>query len=172
MESWGDGGEYFQIFRGEELLERWVAANRQMARDIPARWNIKKDEKQFFAGVAAYAAEFKTDAGLKSRARSRVAKAPVRLCISLFTAADALGLGFVRGVPAHLYLERLDFDVLRRLGITIDDSDNRADVNIRIPSNRGHFPCRGDARRSAGIRRSAAVARCLGPSRARAKASR
>jgi Holliday junction resolvase len=128
-------GEHLQIVRVDELLERWVSANRQMARDIPARWIIKKDEKQFFASVAQYAAESNADPTVKARARSRVVKASPRCCIGLFAAADALGIGFVRGVPPHLYLERLDLDVLQGLGLSVENSDPRADVYIRIPSN-------------------------------------
>jgi Restriction endonuclease len=130
-------GERLQIVRVDELLERWVSANRQMARDIPARWIIKKDEKQFLASVAKYAGESKADPALKSKARSRrVMKAPPRCCIGLFAAADALGVGFVRGVPPHLYLERLDLDVLQKLGLSIEDADRRADVYVRVPSNK------------------------------------
>jgi hypothetical protein len=132
-----DHGGQLEIVRADELLERWASANRQMARDIPARWIIKKDEKQFLASVAKYAAESKADPALKSKARSsRVIKAPPRCCIGLFAAADALGVGFVRGVPPHLYLERLDLDVQQKLGLSVEDSDHRADVYVRVPSNK------------------------------------
>jgi hypothetical protein len=57
-------------------------------------------------------------------------------CIGLFAAADALGIGFVRGVPPHLYLERLDLDVLQKLGLSAEDSDRPADVYVRVPSNK------------------------------------
>jgi hypothetical protein len=130
-------GEHLQIARADELLERWVSANRQAARDIPARYIIKKDQRQFLASIAEYAAQSSAAAALKSKARrGRVAKASPRCCIGLFAAADALGFGFVRGVLPHLYLERLDLDVLRRLGLSLEESDRRADVYLRIPSNR------------------------------------
>jgi hypothetical protein len=130
-------GDHLQIVRADELLERWVSANRQRTRDIPARWIIKKDEKQLLASVAKYAAESKAAPALKSKARtSRVMKAPPRCCIGLFAAADALGVGFVRGVPPHLYLERLDLDVLQKLGLSVEDFDRGADVYVRVPSNK------------------------------------
>ncbi len=129
--------EHLQIARADELLERWVSASRRMARDVPARWIIKKDEKQFFAAVARYAAESKAENSPKSRLRSgRILKPQPRCCVGLFAAADALGLGFVRGVPPHLYLERLDFDVLPRLGLSIEDSDRRPDIYVRVPASR------------------------------------
>jgi len=129
-------GDHLQIVRSRELLERWVSANRQMARDIPLRWILKKDEKQFFASVAKYAAENSAAPMLKSRARTRVVKPPPRCCIGLFAAADALGVGFVRGVPPHLYLESLDFAVLQKLGLSVQDSERRVDVYVRVPSNK------------------------------------
>jgi len=129
--------DHVRIVRPDELLERWVSANRKISRDVPARWIIKKDEKQFFASVASYAAESKIKNSPKFGVRSgRILKPPPRCCVGLFAAADALGLGFVRGVPPHLYLERLDFDVLRKLGLSVEGSDRRSDVYIRVPSNR------------------------------------
>jgi hypothetical protein len=90
-----------------------------------------------FASVAKYAAESKADSALRSKARSvRVTKAPARCCIGVFAAADALGVGFVRGVPPHVYLERLDLDVLQKLGISVKDADRRAEVFVRVPSNK------------------------------------
>lgn len=129
--------EYLQIVRADELLERWVSASRRMSRDIPARWIIRKDVSQFLEGVARYAVE--SGRVIHSRTRSRssqIIKAHPRLCIGVFAAADALGAGFVRGVPPHLYLERLDLDVLQKLGLSVQDSDRSADVFVRIPSNK------------------------------------
>lgn len=116
-----DSGENLRIARADELLERWVAANRKMARDVSAHWILKKDQKQFFADVAEYAA--------KSNRQ--------RLCVGLFSAADALGLGFVHGISPHIYLESLNPDVLQKLGLSVlKDSGYRADVLIRIPAYR------------------------------------
>ena len=109
------------VVRVDELLERWVSANRQPAQDIAARWIVKRELRQLYADIAK---------------QGRVAKAQPRCCIGLFAAADALGFGFVRGVPPHLYLERLDEAMLRRLGLMIAGSHDRADVSVRIPVNR------------------------------------
>jgi len=56
-----------------------------------------------------------------------------RCCLALFAAADALGFGFVRGVPPRIYLDRLTLDSLNRLGLLVDHSDRATDVYIRIP---------------------------------------
>lgn len=112
--------EHPQVARLDELLERWVSANRRMSRDVSARWIIRKDEKQFYADLAS----------------GRIRKPRIRLCIGLFAAADALGLGFVRGVSPYLYLERLDLEELQNLGLSLDDTDRRPDFYLRVPSNR------------------------------------
>ena len=129
--------EKLQIVRTDELLQRWVAANRPMSQDIPAHWIIRKNVEQFLGSVARYAVE----SGRRLRPGSRpgssqIVKTSPRLCVGVFAAADALGAGFVRGVPPHLYLERLDLDVLQKLGLSLEDSDRPADVFVRIPSNK------------------------------------
>jgi hypothetical protein len=128
--------DHLCVTRVDELLERWLAANRQRPRDIPAHWIIKGDDRQFLASVAQYASESKPDSEVKARVRREVVKMPSRCCIGLFAAADALGLGFVRGVPPHLYLEHLDLDVLQRMGLSIEGSERGADVYIRVPSKK------------------------------------
>jgi hypothetical protein len=132
-----ENNENLRIVRPDELLERWVSASRKMSQDVPARWIIKRDEKQFFAAVAHYAAESRAEDSPKSKLRSdRILKRQPRCCLGLFAAADALGFGFVRGAPPHLYLENLNLDVLQELGVSVEDSDRRSDVYIRVPSNK------------------------------------
>ncbi|MDA1315398.1 MAG: restriction endonuclease [Acidobacteria bacterium] len=129
--------ETLRIVRVDELLERWALESRKTWRDLPARWIIKQDVKRLFAGVARYAAESKAELPSKSRlSPERTLKPQPRLCVGLLAAADALDIGFVRGASPHLYLERLDFDVLHQLGLTVEDSVHRSDVYIRIPSNK------------------------------------
>lgn len=128
--------DHLHVVRADDLLDRWLSANRPRSRDVPAHWIIKKDERQFLASVGQYAAESRTDHKPKSRVRNRLVKAQPRCCIGLFAAADALGLGFVRGVPPYLYLEGLDPNLLQRLGLSIEDSGRRPDVYIRVPSNK------------------------------------
>ena len=109
-----------RIVRVEELLELWISANRQAAKELPARWIIKKGPDQWQSALREYA-RFKGGS---------------RCCLGLFGAADALGMGAVRGVPPHIYLEGLNLDSLKRLGITVDRSNRAADLYIRIPRNR------------------------------------
>jgi hypothetical protein len=126
-----------RIVRVDELLARWLAANRQSAQVIPARWIIKGDQNQLRAAVAEYAAGQTAVPPVKSKRRGgRIIKASPRCCVGLFAAADALGLGFVHGAQPQIYLERLDRDVLRQAGLSVEGVDRQADAYIRIPVNK------------------------------------
>ena len=57
------------------------------------------------------------------------------MLFGLFAAADALGLGFVRGALPHIYMERLPLESTVRLGLDIGKSNRPADVMVRIPAN-------------------------------------
>jgi len=126
--------EQLQIVRPDELLELWIAANRQAAKEIPARWNLKRGQHQLDSALREYNAP--PDSNLKAKRRQPsgdIIKDAPRCCLALFAAADALGLGFVRGVPPHIYLERLTLGSLSRLGLVVDHSSGSADVYLRIP---------------------------------------
>ena len=114
--------EYLRVVRVEELLDWWTSSSREAAKEVPAHWILKKGQPQLLTALREY----------KSR---RMHKQP-RCCLGLFNAADALGFGFVRGTPPHIYLERLTLDSLDRLGLRVDQSNRPGDVYIRIPVNR------------------------------------
>lgn len=129
--------ESLQIVRVEELLERWVAANRNLPQDLPTRWIIKHDATRFLATVARYAAKSLAKKPSPSPFRTGRNFTPqARCCLGLFAAADVLGLGFVHGVPKHLYLERLALRDLLELGLAREESDRVSDVYIRSPRNK------------------------------------
>jgi len=110
-----------RVVRVEELLEWWTSSNREAAKDVPARWIIKSGQDQLLTALRQYT--------------SRQMHNQPQCCLGLFAAADALGFGFVRGTPPHIYLERLTLDSLNRLGLAIDRSGRPADVMVRIPVN-------------------------------------
>lgn len=123
---------HLELVRIPELLSRWAAA-RQSAREFPVRWIIRKDRDELHAALKSYAAKI---AGAASDRRSgqKLKRAP-RVCLALFAAADALGFGFVHGVPPYIYLEREDFDLLRRFGLSAEGAEHSPDAYIRIPAN-------------------------------------
>jgi hypothetical protein len=129
--------EPLQIVRVQELLDFWISANRQAAHEIPARWIVKGGKRQLQSALREYASPYAAGpSGSRKRRSGDIVKVLPRCCLGLFAAADALGFGFVQGVPPHIYLERLTPDSLFRLGLTIDRSNPSADVYIRIPVNR------------------------------------
>ncbi len=114
-----DREDDLRLARVEELLDRWVAANQLGPRDIPVRWIVRRDQSHLLAALKAYSA---------------VATRRPRCAVGLFAAADALGFGFVQGVPPHIYLERFDADALRELGLSAEDAGHRADAYVRVPA--------------------------------------
>jgi hypothetical protein len=125
-----------QIVRIEELLDLWISANRQAAQEVPARWIIKSGPHQLESALRECPPR---DSSIRpsQRPHSRdIIKSRPQCCLALFAAADALGLGFVRGVPPYIYLKRLTLDSLNRLGLLVDHSDRATDVYIRIPVHR------------------------------------
>src|SRR5258708_16737571 len=59
-----------------------------------------------------------------------------RICLALFEAAEALGIGFVRGAKPYIYVERLNGDVLKDLGLSENAEEQDADIYVRLPGNR------------------------------------
>lgn len=125
-----------RLVRIEDLLQRWLAANQRRVREIPVHWIIRGGEKQLHVAVRSYLSKVEAQSLRQKRAhRGRLLKAPPRICFGLFAAADVFGLGFVHGAPPHIYLERLDPDALRLLGLSVENADHKADVYVRIPEN-------------------------------------
>jgi hypothetical protein len=125
-----EGAEHLQIVRVGELLSLWISANREAASEIPARWILKRGPHQLQSTLREYASMRDLKAAAK---RSGVLP---RCCLGFFAAAEALGLGFVHGVPPHIYLERLTADSLDRLGLGVDDATRPVDIYLRVPVNR------------------------------------
>lgn len=125
-----------RLVRIEELMRRWLDASRRSAREIPVRWIIPGGKDQLLSAVHSYSSrvDAKPSRSRKPQA-GRLPQSSPRICIGLFAAADLLGFKFVHGVAPHLYLERLDADVLKQLGLSVEDAERRPDVYIRIPES-------------------------------------
>jgi hypothetical protein len=121
------------LVRVPELMRRWQAACLRPVRELSMRFMIRGDDHQFYQALHSYVSKSHPSAP----SRSRQPKKPLpRVCLGLFAAADALGIGFVHGVASYLYLERPSNEVIRQLGLEINDDGGAADVYVRIPSNR------------------------------------
>lgn len=128
-----ESGSILSLVRLEELLRRWQAESLRSPRDVPMRWILRGDPaRQLQDALGAQAPEF---AAPSSRSR-RAEAPPPRVCLGLFAAADALGLGFVHGVAPLVYLERLEPGVLERLGLSLEAPGASPDLYLRVPAAR------------------------------------
>lgn len=73
------------LVRRPDLFARWQASSDRPVREAQMRFRLPGDPK----------------------AQLRKVLGSGRACLGLFAAADALGLGFVHGVPPHVYVQRV-----------------------------------------------------------------
>lgn len=123
------GEESLELVRIPELLSRW-SAWREPIQEFPVRWLVKRDRAAVAALLKSYSEGAASVVDLAAERRHQP-----RMCLGLFAAADALGFGFVHGVPPHIYMERFDLGVLQRLGLSVERAEHSPDAFIRIPAN-------------------------------------
>jgi DNA-binding MarR family transcriptional regulator len=124
--------DQLELVRVEDLLEEWQAAERRAFKEIPCRWVIPgHGRKQFESALRDYSAR----QSHQQPAKNYGERSSPRACLGLFAAAEALGVGFVQGVPPVLYIERMEADLIRKLGIS-QERAIQADVYLRIPSHK------------------------------------
>jgi hypothetical protein len=127
------GPRVVRLVRLRELMNRWVAASQRRVLEIPMRWVLHRGQKALGNALRSY----QSDQSMLSRnAADQFSSPRPRLCLGLFEAAKALGIGFVHGVKPNLYLERLNAEVLKDLGLSGDAEEKEADLFVRIPGNR------------------------------------
>ena len=130
------GSGSLRVVRSKELLKRWIAASQQRVLEIPMRWVLHKGKEALANALRFYESSNSVPfAGAKESA-DRLPSPHPRLCLGLFEAAEALGVGFVRGAKPYLYVERVNEDVLMSLGLSGNSSEEQADLYIRVPGNR------------------------------------
>lgn len=123
---------WLRLVRLKELMNRWAAASQRRVLEIPMRWVLHRGKKALASALYSYESEGEEGAGLGGQ----LSIPRPRLCLGLFEAAEELGVGFVHGVKPYLYLERLNAEVLKELGLSENVPEESADVRIRIPGNR------------------------------------
>jgi hypothetical protein len=111
-------------------MSRWAAASQRRVLEIPMRWVLHRGKKAFANVLRSYALHPQPSSGEQQWMRRP------RLCLGLFEAAEELSVGFVHGVKPSLYLERLNTEVLKDLGLSGNANEPEADVHVRIPGNR------------------------------------
>jgi DNA-binding MarR family transcriptional regulator len=124
--------DQLELVRVEDLLEEWQAAERRAFKEIPCRWVIPgHGRKQLESALQGYSARQIH----QQPAENYGERSSPRVCLGLFAAAEALGLGFVQGVPPVLYIERMHAELIQQLGIS-QERAIQADVYLRIPSHK------------------------------------
>jgi hypothetical protein len=127
----GEGS--LRLVRLRELLNRWQAAGQRRVLEVPMRWVLHRGEKALRSALRSYQSKEKMP-GRDSD--GQISSPRPRLCLGLFEAAEALGIGFVRGAQPYIYVERLNGDVLKDLGLSENAEEQGADIYVRIPGNR------------------------------------
>jgi DNA-binding MarR family transcriptional regulator len=124
--------DQLELVRVPDLLEEWQAAIRRAFKEISCRWVIPgHGPKQFESALRDYQARQLRQASPEVSGRGN----SPRVCLGLFAAAEALGLGFVHGVPPVLYVERIEPELIRQLGISKERAE-QPDLSLRIPANK------------------------------------
>jgi hypothetical protein len=81
-----ESSSYLKLVRRDSLFRQWQAASLRRANEVSMRFLLRGNDSRS-------ALKRMLDSG--------------RACLGLFAAADALGFGFVQGVPPHVYVRRL-----------------------------------------------------------------
>lgn len=126
------GPRSLRLVRLRELMNRWAAASQRRVLEVPMRWVLHRGKNALGNALRSY--ESNRAAHPKSGDQQWMRRP--RMCVGLFEAAEELGVGFVRGVKPFLYLERLNAEVLKDLGLSDNTEEAEADVHVRIPGNR------------------------------------
>jgi len=121
-----------RLVRIRELMSRWAAASQRRVLEIPMRWVLHRGKKALASMLRSYESHRLAQ---PNPGEQRWMRQP-RLCLGLYEAAEELSVGFVHGVKPALYLERLNAEVLKDLGLSGNAEEPEADVYVRIPGNR------------------------------------
>jgi len=130
-----DSGPVARLANLERLLSRWQSALLKPQKQISCRWLIRGgDERRLVNAINKYQSLVSED-GIDSRSvGERDLQRNLRLCLGGYAAASWLGFGHVSGMPPLLYLERINSEVLGRLGLVKIEDSRPADVLVKIPS--------------------------------------
>jgi hypothetical protein len=129
------GSGVLRVVRSKELMNRWLAAGQRRVVQIPLQWVLHKGEKALANALRSYESAGSLHSRDAEKPEGYLSLPRPRLCLGLFEAAEAMGIGFVHGVKPYLYLERLSAGVMRDLGLSGNGGEEQVDIYIRIPGN-------------------------------------
>lgn len=132
--GWVDRSEPLRLVRIQKLLRRWQAANTRPAREIGMRWVIPgRSDQQLRQALQKYRVALESSISAREDSRSSLPGGLPRACLSMFSAAQALGFGHVHGVAQHLYLEAFSVSAIQALGLSVAEPGEPVDVFVRVP---------------------------------------
>jgi hypothetical protein len=91
------GSNVLRVVRSKELMNRWLAASQRRVAEIPIRWVLHKGRKALANALRSYESAGSLHFREAERPEGCVSSPRPRLCLGLLEAAEALGIGFVRG---------------------------------------------------------------------------
>jgi hypothetical protein len=133
LESASEG---LRVVRSRELMNRWLGASQRRILEIPMRWVLHKGKTALASALRSFESAGSIHSRDAEKSDDHLLSPRPRLCLGLFEAAEALGVGFVHGVKPYLYLERMSAEVVRDLGLSGNAGEEQPDLYVRIPGNR------------------------------------
>ena len=120
----------------KELVHRWLGAGQRRVLEVPMRSISRKEKGSLESALRSYASAGGEAPSRRWKSGDRLLPKHPSACLGLFAAAEQLSIGFVDGAQPHLYVERMNQDLLNSLGLSPKRAESQADVYIRIPGNR------------------------------------
>ncbi len=110
-----ESSSFIRLVRLDELLERWRSASRLPMVFVRAKWLFGRER---LVEMRRISHSFQGD-----------------ICARMYAAADVLGYGIVRGVPADFYVRVMPDDLGSTLGL-VRATGREGDVSLAIPPAR------------------------------------
>jgi hypothetical protein len=125
-----------RIVRAKELVNRWLGAGQKRSLEVPMRFILQRGKGALENALRSYVSASEIAPNQRRKSKRELPSKHPRACLGLFAAAEQLGVGFVHGVEPHVYVERMNQELLSFLGLSSRGADSRADVCVRVPASR------------------------------------
>ena len=115
-----------RLVRCPKLMKLWQGSHRRSQREIRLRWLFPGDGRATLMSALHRYGDFQVN----------TPNVMPRVCLSFFTAAEELGVGFVHGALPSIYLEKLVPNAWKKMGLSSEGTDHAPGVLVRVPSFR------------------------------------
>lgn len=126
-------GNHFELVRIDELLQAWLRAEQQPREQCHARLLLPSAAPRADLQLALKQHAQPNDGHEHAFVPAPSGPKNKRACLSHFAACDALGLGFVKGAPLHVYAEDLSAAALAELELVRVEHPAEADCIVIRP---------------------------------------